>query len=276
MTRPPGWTRWTPGRLTADLRVGVRHLPLPALAPAAAYHRLFELLGVVPGPDLGHAAAAVTLADLPEQRNRALLRELERAHLVRQHVPRGRYRMHDLTRLYAVAQVLDESSREAALRRVVDFYLHTAFRGDQLLSPEREPVDLEPEVPEFSGEPAVLAWFEAEHACLLAAHEIAVARGWHTVVFQLAWTLNTFHYRRGFIHDELAIWQHGLAAAEQTGISRTQALRHIGRAYTGGVGRYEEATGFLERALALAEAEQDLLGLAYCHGNMSMLMAQQG
>lgn len=69
------------GELAADLRA-VFATSHRALAPAAA--TLFELLGVVPGPDIGLAAAAA-LADLPEQRTRVLLRELERAHLVRQH-----------------------------------------------------------------------------------------------------------------------------------------------------------------------------------------------
>jgi DNA-binding SARP family transcriptional activator/tetratricopeptide (TPR) repeat protein len=244
-------------------------LSLSVRALSAAQARMFVLLGIAPGPDIS-TEAAVGLAgpEAPE-----LLRALEKASLVT--VTGARYRMHDLIRQHAAAQDLGVAEREAALRRVVEHYLHTAFRGDQLLSPEREPVDLEPRAPEFADGPAALAWFDAEHACLLAAHELAVAKGWHTEVFQLAWSLNTFHYRRGLFRDEAAVWRRGLAAAEHAGAWRAQARRHLGRA-CGKLGRFEEATAHLEAAIELAEAEQDLLGMAYGHGNLAMLLSEQG
>ncbi|MEO6082298.1 MAG: transcriptional regulator, SARP family protein, partial [Umezawaea sp.] len=92
-----------------------------ALTPPAA--RLFDLLGLAPGPDVSTAAAAALLGVDPT----GPLAELEANHLVAQPEP-GRYRMHDLVRLYATEQA---SQQEAALRRVVDFYLHTAHAADR-------------------------------------------------------------------------------------------------------------------------------------------------
>ncbi|MEK8169747.1 hypothetical protein NKH77_07910 [Streptomyces sp. M19] len=66
-----------------------------------------------------------------------MLRALEEASLLDRD-PAGRYSMHDLIADYAVetARQLDERVRRSALRRVVDFYLHTAHTADRLLRPQ--------------------------------------------------------------------------------------------------------------------------------------------
>src|SRR5262249_58391170 len=64
--------------------------------------RLFQLLGVHPGPDISTPAAA-SLAGLPLPTVRRHLAELTRANLIGEHVP-GRYAFHDLLRAYAAEQ----------------------------------------------------------------------------------------------------------------------------------------------------------------------------
>ena len=177
-----------------------------------SYHALdrdqaevFGLLGLAPGPDISLPAAA-SLTALPIPRIRAVLRGVGDASLIQQHVP-GRYRMHDLIRLYAVDQAhhdLPPEQRDIALRRLVDFYLHTAYAAERLLDPHREPVKLDPPAPgchphPLADETAALAWLDAEHACLLAAQHLAGDQGWHHLVWQLAWALHTFHERRGHV-----------------------------------------------------------------------------
>src|SRR5262249_53618676 len=61
---------------------------------SAAAARLFRLVGLHPGPDLGTRAAA-SLAGLPLGATRPLLAELTRTHLVAELSP-GRYACHDL------------------------------------------------------------------------------------------------------------------------------------------------------------------------------------
>lgn len=83
--------------------------------------RLFALLGLVPGPDISLPVAA-NLAGVPWSRARSLLRALEDAHLVRQHVA-GRYRMHDLVKLYAASRAADDLPADvtiAAQRRLAE------------------------------------------------------------------------------------------------------------------------------------------------------------
>ncbi|MGW5659553.1 BTAD domain-containing putative transcriptional regulator [Streptomyces sp. NPDC003758] len=96
------------------------------LEPAQA--RAFRLLGLADGPDISLAAAAAVL-DLPLEETEDLLESLVDTSLLESAAP-GRYRYHDLVRLYARACAeRDEhppSERDAAMSRLLDFYLATA------------------------------------------------------------------------------------------------------------------------------------------------------
>ncbi|EFL16807.1 BTAD domain-containing putative transcriptional regulator [Streptomyces sp. C] len=115
-----------------------------------AQQRAFRLLGLADGPDVSLAAAAAVL-DLPEHDTEDLLEALVDCSLLESAAP-GRYRFHDLVRLYARACAeRDEqpTGRADALDRLLDFYLATAARvyaverpGDRLpahLSATRHP-----------------------------------------------------------------------------------------------------------------------------------------
>ncbi|MGX5189089.1 BTAD domain-containing putative transcriptional regulator [Streptomyces avermitilis] len=90
--------------------------------------RAFRLLGLADGPDMSLAAAAAVL-DLPAEETEDLLESLVDTSLLESAAP-GRYRYHDLVRLYARACAeRDEhppSERDAAMARLLDFYLATA------------------------------------------------------------------------------------------------------------------------------------------------------
>ncbi|MFC8347789.1 BTAD domain-containing putative transcriptional regulator [Streptomyces sp. NPDC057280] len=95
------------------------------LEPAQA--RAFRLLGLADGPDISLAAAAAML-DLPVEDTEDVLESLVDTSLLESAAP-GRYRFHDLVRLYARACAeRDEwppEERGAALSRLLDFYLAT-------------------------------------------------------------------------------------------------------------------------------------------------------
>jgi Tfp pilus assembly protein PilF len=212
-----------------------------------------------------------------------VLRALERVSLIQQHAS-GRYRMHDLIRLYAAEQAghdQPEDSRDAALRRLVDFYLHTAYTGERLLYPHRYSIELGRPVAGCHPRPlhdptTALAWLATEHPCLLAVHQLAIDRGWHSAVWQMAWTLTTFHGRRGHLQDQVCAWRAGLAAAEQLSdpAARTLAHRNLGRACAR-LGRHAEALDHLQHALALAEHTDDLLGQADTQHALARAWARQ-
>ncbi|GAA2997834.1 tetratricopeptide repeat protein [Actinokineospora diospyrosa] len=258
--------------LPAVLSLSVRGLSDSAL-------RVFSLVGAAPGPDISlQAAAALTALPLP--RIRAVLRALEDASLLTRH-PDSRYSMHDLIRGYATATARPDETTEA-LRRVVDFYLHTAHSADVCLSPHRAPIELDPPAPgclplQLTDQTAALDWFEAEHPCLLAAVRVAADHGWHKAVWRLAWSLNTFHYRRGHLHDHLALWRSGLAAAEQLGDPAIEihAHRQLGRACTR-MRRFDEGLTHLRQALTRLEQADDRAGMAYTHQAIASAWAQRG
>ncbi|MET8559277.1 BTAD domain-containing putative transcriptional regulator [Streptomyces flaveolus] len=143
------------------------------LEPAQA--RAFRLLGLADGPDISLAAAAAVL-DLPAEDTEDLLESLVDTSLLESAAP-GRYRFHDLVRLYARACAeRDEwppSEREAAMSRVLDFYLATAARVYAMERPGDRLVEhLEPtEYPglHFNNRQEALDWLYCEANCLLAS-----------------------------------------------------------------------------------------------------------
>lgn len=257
------------GELTASLRT-VFACSYDALDADTA--KVFRLLGLAPGPDIS-LTAVVNLTGFGTEQ----LARLEEAHLVQQHVP-GRYRMHDLVRIYAAEQAAGE---EAALARLVDHYLHTSYAGNRMLDPLRQPLELDDpfdgHVPfPLANEAAALAWFEAEHACLLAAQQAASDGGWLTAAWQLAWALTSFHWRRALHRADVLAWRQGLAAAEQLGDPEVLATVHrfLGRAYNR-VGETKAGLEQLEHSLNCSASTGDVFGTADTHFALAVACQQQ-
>ncbi|MEU8003576.1 tetratricopeptide repeat protein [Catellatospora sp. NPDC049111] len=265
--------------LTTDLRA-VFAASYGALPPQAAH--LFRLLGTAPGPDISLPAAAA-LAGLATAQARPLLRLLDAAHLVREHQP-GRYRMHDLLRLYAAERCRDvdgEPALAAAVQRLLDFCLRTAYTGDRLLDPQR-PADPGPQPAPGPAHPltdaaAALAWFDAEHSCLLAVQRRAEEHGWHLRVWQLAWATSSYHWQRGHLQAGFHTWQAGLAAAERLDDPAALAIAHrlLARSLTP-LGRHPDAVTHLEQALALFEQGGAATDQAHTHQTLAWVWGQHG
>lgn len=238
--------------------------------------KVFGLLAIAPGPDIGLSAAG-SLIGLSRSRTRGVLRRLEQASLISEDAA-GRYRMHDLTRRYATtAHELVDATRTAALSRVLTFYTHTAHAAAYLLDSHRDPIDLVPPVPAchpqvLSDIPAAMDWFEAEHRNLLAAQRTAAAHALHRTSWQLAWTLNDFHYRRGHRHDQLAVWRIAVDSADRLPDPGAQILTHrlLGRAHVM-LGHHQEAIDALNQALALSEQQNDRALQAQAHYTLASI-----
>lgn len=267
---------------TGDLTTSLREVCASShRALGAGPAEMLVLTGMLPGPETSLAATA-SLAGRRVNVVRSLLRALEDANLVRQYEP-GRYRLHDLIRLYSaeVAETtLDAQARDAALRRLVDHYLHTGFAGERLLQPLRAPVDLDPpvdgvRVPALRTVAEALTWFEAEYTNVLAAQHIAAARGWRRAVWQLAWTLITFQTRSGLGSDRIAVWEAALAAAREGADPAVLALayRTLGYAHAD-AGHTSAALSNLDTALGLAAG--DVTTQAYIHHSLARAHDQAG
>ncbi|MER0243514.1 BTAD domain-containing putative transcriptional regulator [Streptomyces sp. HSW2009] len=180
------WTVSVLARKLADQRHRLDELQAGDLAVKATFElgydqlepqqaRAFRLLGLADGPDISLAAAAAVL-DLDVYTAESLLESIVDTSLLESAAP-GRYRFHDLVRLYARAcaerDELPPSEREAALSRLLDFYLATAAHvftharpGDRLVA------HLEPtHTPglDFPDRTSATDWLFAEAGCLLAS-----------------------------------------------------------------------------------------------------------
>ncbi|WP_385927070.1 AfsR/SARP family transcriptional regulator [Tenggerimyces flavus] len=233
--------------------------------PAA---RVFRLLALHPGPDVGLDAAA-SLAGGEVRRE---LDELARAHLVTERTPE-RYAFHDLLRAYA--RELGTADDAAALGRLLDHYVHTGRAADQLLFSHGEtiPVD-EPSsgtvLTALASEDEALAWFGAERLTLMALLRLGSAEH----VCQLAWATHVYLHRQGFWHDRVAAQHAAVTASRQldSAVAESRSCRYLGFAYAD-LGRFDEAHVHLDRALALAA---DPIDRAWTHHYRDLTFGQQG
>jgi tetratricopeptide (TPR) repeat protein/transcriptional regulator with XRE-family HTH domain len=235
--------------------------------------RMFRLLGLHAGPDIGVPAAA-SLAGVRREQASDLLRSLARASLLTEQVP-GRFAFHDLLRAYAAELVRtgDASGQRTAEHRMLDHYLHTAHAAAALSQLNREAVALRPPRPGSSPEqPAddesALAWLRAEYLNLRAAIAQAAAHGFDAHAWQLTCTLAPFVLRSGHWHQQewSTILDTALAAARRQGDLAGQALVHweLGMVRTR-LGRYDDALGHLSRALDMYRQLGDGAGQAHVH-----------
>jgi DNA-binding SARP family transcriptional activator len=143
--------------------------------------RVFRLAGLAPGPDLT-APAMAALAGIATRQAESLLDRLAAHSLVDEYVP-GRYRLHDLLRLYAAELAEAEeraADREAALDRLAAYAIAAVRSAAELLYPHllHLPDDdglaadgatgLAGGEAGFADGAAALAWLDAEHANLVA------------------------------------------------------------------------------------------------------------
>lgn len=166
--------------IRSGFAVGYRQLSEDS-EPAA---RVFRLLGLHDGPDFTarHVAA---LAGLDEPDAEGTLAELATAHLVEPTGP-GRYRMHDLVRLFARERVAAEepaAQRRAGVERERRFYLATARNMLAVCEPGMRnrlglvPEDLVRYGARFGDSTSAYAWAMADTANLLAACRAAIGGG---------------------------------------------------------------------------------------------------
>ena len=269
----------------ASFTVSDQHLRAsgdPADRAAAA---AFGLLGMLDGPELGMPVAA-RLLDMGEQAAERVLERLVDAHLLETPAP-GRYRLHDLLRLYArelAAQSHPEPERAAALTRALGFYAATTWGTLAVLRPgdhrlARADDRWRDGGLELADEHSALGWLETERANLLAAIQQAAATPGipNELATQLAHALFGFLWVRGHWDDWVRVSQLALAAAQRTGDRAAQAHAHndLGLARYR-QGRYEQALACHQEGLAIFRELGDRRGQAASLNNLGIVYEEQG
>jgi len=243
----------------------------------------FVLLGTWDGPDLGVPVAA-RLLEADENRAGRVLDHLVDAGLLETARP-GRYRLHDLLRLYArelAATVLTETARTEALHRVLHCYVATLWHTLALLRPGDPRLALA--APgwstgglEFADAAAALAWLDSERANVLAAVIRAASADMHTAVLQLAPATFVFFLQRGYWLDCVRLNRTALAVAEKSGDreAQAQALCDLGGAFEF-QGRSDEALACISRSLDIHRELGNDRGEAAILNNIGVVHSRQG
>ncbi len=246
--------------------------------PAA---RLFRLLGLHPGPDMNLRAAA-SLAAMPTGVIRHAVAELMTASLLSESA--GRYGMHDLLRAYAAEQAAaaeSESGRDAATRRVLDYYLHSAAAAARTLHPGFPRVGLGPTADEvvteqFATHETAVAWFRAEHHALLAAIACSAEAGYDAYAWQLPIVVANAWVRQGQLEDLAMVSRIALASATRLGDARALALAHERMANVCYLDEsYASAVHHAAHALAYFRQAGDVVGQADAHARLGWALGGQ-
>ncbi|WP_328676594.1 tetratricopeptide repeat protein [Streptomyces sp. NBC_00322] len=251
------------------------------LEPAQA--RAFRLLGLADGPDISLAAAAAVL-DLPLQDTEDLLEALVDTSLVESAAP-GRYRYHDLVRLYARACAeRDEHppvERELALSRLLDFYLATAAKVFAIERPGDRLVDhLEP-----TGQAGLALtdreeaqdWFYAEAHCLLACARQAAGGARLRAAVDLLWAAQDLAESgaNSKVYESVALA--ALDAARAAGDTRSEGRVRTSLTNVHLVaGRYEQADEEAKQAAVLALAAHDPAPVYWSDNDRGIIAFIQG
>ncbi len=210
--------------------------------------RMFRLLPVSPGPDISTAATAV-VAGLPEAEARRVLGRLSRAHLAE--TTGGRWRMHDLLRLYA-RQLSDTSAaaddRDQATTRLLDYYTAKTRAADAHLRALRDTVV----PPDFTGREDALGWLDAERPTLIAAIALAARTSQGPTATALALNMAEYLQWRRRFDEAMTVYQDAAAIYRDTGDRRGEgaALNNLGNALQE-VRRFDEAITAHQDAAAI-------------------------
>jgi DNA-binding SARP family transcriptional activator/tetratricopeptide (TPR) repeat protein/DNA-binding XRE family transcriptional regulator len=238
-----------------DPRAAVRtafELSCDALKPEL--RRMFRLAGLAPGSDLT-AAAAAALADIAIGEAESLLAGLVARNLVDEYTF-GRYRLHDLLRLYAAELAESEESaaeRDAAIGRLAAHAMATARSAAALLYPHRLhlPDDDEPDGDPFADGAAALAWLDAERANLVALVAALADRGRTDAAVRIADRLAGYFFMRSSTVDWLVAATAARRAAGEVPIAVASAELQLGM-LRGVQARYEAAAGHFTESLRQA------------------------
>ncbi|MBP0455357.1 winged helix-turn-helix domain-containing protein [Kitasatospora sp. RG8] len=162
------------GNLAVETTIGLGY---GQLSPAEA--RAFRLLSLIDSPDLP-LAAVTALLGVDEDSAEQLAEALVEANMLECFAP-GRYRYHDLLRLYAQRQnerIGDVEEQHAAVRRLLDLLLPTVRNAARAIEPDDqlpEPLNgLSSRGLDLSASESAREWLRSEIALLLSSVEAAV------------------------------------------------------------------------------------------------------
>jgi len=266
----------------ASFQVSFTSLPASTQPDGIAAADAFLLLGLWHGPSISSASAAA-LFGTPDDLATDALEALVDAHLLESTSP-DRYKFHDLLRVYSSERAgadLSGPVRDAAVGRLLRWYMRTADAAATAVTPNRynmplEPGDADPAPVSFTGAEDALAWYDSERANLVAATRQAFSGGLHEIAWRLPAPLSGIFSARGNWADLVTTHRIALDSARRVGNRQGEAwvLNSLGGAL--GMTGDSEGIGCLEQALAISREIGDRMGEARAANNLADVYLKWG
>lgn len=269
----PGWSIASMARRLADERVRLNELAVGDVAvrssfavsyralPGDGAARIFMLLGLA-GTATVSLGVVAALAGWGQADAERALETLIDSHLA-ESVGAGRYRVHDLLRIYAAElaeRELSSEQRRAAVLRMLEWYCQRAVAANRFETGPYDPPSGEPPVM-FGTRQEAADWCEAERANLVAATRLAASLGMPEIAARIPAALWFFFQRRPYQGDWLVSHEIGLECARRTGDKYTEGflLQSLGKLHARS-GRIDDALRHLNLALNIRRERGDRLG----------------
>lgn len=225
---------------------------------------LYRICSLHPGATFGVEVAAA-MAELPVGEVEDTLDALAQRNLLTE-VDDRRFRYHDLLLVHArqhAERTDDEPTRDAAARRMVEWYLDTTVAADVILHPTRRRVGPRfRQPPDRSGmfrtHPEALRWLDSERRNIVHMVLAADERGWKQLVWEFCEAMWGYYLHARNYGSWLDIHGRGIPAATDCDnpVAEAQLRNQLGSALTN-LRRYDEAVHEHNHALRLAEQTDD-------------------
>ncbi|HEX3780597.1 MAG TPA: tetratricopeptide repeat protein [Pseudonocardiaceae bacterium] len=245
--------------------------------------RMFRLLGLHRGPHLSTQAAAA-LAGVPTAQARRSLDRLVGVHLV-EGIGGGRFRVHDLLRVYAAERAAAEEpddERRDAVRRVLDWYLYSTYEANHVLAPQRHdpvlaPSEFELPVMTFVSYDQALSWCEIEMPNLVGATELALESGRDAVAWQLPVGCWNYLFLRKRWGPWISAHEAGLIGAQRSGdrFGESWTMNNLAQAHRE-LRHFDDARGLFDSALLIRREIGDRIGEAWTLAALGLLAMDLG
>jgi diguanylate cyclase (GGDEF)-like protein len=265
--------RWTIEYLVGQLRNDQRRLEVLTAGDlqvrstfAVSYRQLseravvgFRRLSLAPGPEFDGALAGVLVSAEPFEAEK-VVEELVDASLIEPAPVAGRYRFHDLLRIFAREQLAGHDDPAVALateQRAVLWLLDAATRAALMVGPNNDdcpqPGPPGPGAARFADVAAALSWLDADRGNWLGALRRASDFGLHDGVMRLAWAMHWYSDVRRNRSEWREVFALGLAAARTVGDRNAECVLLGYLAWAKMITKHvDEAESLIREALALA------------------------
>jgi tetratricopeptide (TPR) repeat protein/transcriptional regulator with XRE-family HTH domain len=268
-----------PGDQQADLRAVMRwsYDALPAVGQQA-----IGLFARYAGADLTGPVAAVLMdTDVPAAGR--MLNDLVDVHLLTEIAP-GRFRFHDLFRLYAAELAGPDPD---ALRRLGNWYLVQVRAAAAVIAPQMLRLSWQAKgmghpvraiaMPELADSEAAFNFMHAERRNLLAVMELCAAHDFGQISWLLADAARGYYYHTRYLRDWVQATQTGLRLARQHGDQTAIAGMLASRALSAwAAGDFQRAIELNQEALPYATDDDWAEGIAMITSNLGMAWFNQG